>query len=85
MVILVDGVRFQTGLRLQLVFGPHLTSRPIGFLCMEKEPKRPLKLGFNGLHRQLPFAPGYFLPQGSGARKHESDQHRRTTGGVYPR
>ena len=83
--MLVDGVQYQADLRLQFVFGPHLTSLPAGFLSVEKELKRLLKQGFNGLHRLLPFAPGHFLPQGSAARKHEPGRYRRTTDGGCPR
>ena len=49
--MLVDGVRYQADLRLQFVFGPHLTSLPVDFLSVEKEPKRLLKQSFIGLHR----------------------------------
>ena len=68
--MLVDGVQYRADLDLQFVFGPHLTSLPLGFGIVEKELKRLIGQRFYGLHRLLPFAPGRFLPQGSTSRKH---------------
>ncbi|KAL3901399.1 MAG: hypothetical protein SGPRY_012282 [Prymnesium sp.] len=82
---LLEGVRLEADVELQLVMVPHLTSLPMGFASVEKELRRFNGLGWYDFFPALPFMPMYCNGQGAVARKLEPDRYRRSTEGGGPR
>lgn len=82
---LLEGVRLDADVELQLVLVPHLTSLPLGFASVEKELRRLHGLQWYDFFSSLPFVPMYCNGQGAVARKLEPDRFRRSTEGGGPR
>ncbi|KAL3918049.1 MAG: hypothetical protein SGPRY_006156 [Prymnesium sp.] len=82
---LLEGVRLEADVELQLVLVPHLTSLPMGFTSVEKELRRLHGLGWYHFFASLPFMPMYCNGQGAVAWKLEPDRFRRSTEGGGPR
>lgn len=78
---LLEGVRLEADVELQIVLVPHLTSLPMGFASVEKEIRRLQKLTWYDFFLDLPFLPMYINGQGAVARKLEPDRFRRSTEG----
>jgi hypothetical protein len=55
--MLVEGVRYQTDVELQGVFGPHLVSLPKGYASVRKELDRLEQLRWYEYYSALPFWP----------------------------
>lgn len=83
---LLEGVRLEADVELQIVLVPHLTSLPLGFASVEKEIRRLQQLTWYDFFRDIPFIPMYINGQGAVARKLEpADRFRRSTEGGGPR
>ena len=82
---LLEGVRLDADVELQMVLVPHLMSLPNGLGSVEKELRRQHGNGWYDFFADLPFFPMYMNAQGATARKLEPDRWRRTTEGGGPR
>jgi hypothetical protein len=84
---LVQGVRFEVDLPLQIVLFPHLVSIPPGFASLQKETRRMALLdgGWMRLFPRLPYLPIRCLAHGAVSRKLEQDRWRSTTEAGGPR
>ena len=75
---ILEGIRFEADVELQMVLVPHLISLPKGFVSVRKELYRLQALNWYRFFAHLPFWPMYINGQGAVTRKME-DRYRRTT------
>ena len=81
---LLEGVRLEADVELQIVLVPYLMSPSLGFASVEKELRRLKSMGWYKFFDGMAFVPGYFNGQGSVSRKLEQ-RYRRITEGGGPR
>lgn len=76
---ILEGIRLEADVELQVVLNPNLVSVGNGYDSVQSTVRELVSKGFYDLHRLLPFAPTYVIGQGSRIKKLGAKKYRRTS------